>query len=182
MDGLQVQLVIGLDRYKAHVLALDGFGDGLGVHEIVLVGLHKGLHELGCDQPHVMALIPQRPAEEVRSRARLRANQRGLQVRRECQQLLLCELLPNENLAGSSQRDKVKGGLAQIDADFIQFHGPPPCHLLYPAGLRATDHPITQHSCCQPQSSLSNVLGSAHQSQECALGFRGEARGRSTSP
>jgi hypothetical protein len=81
-----------------------------------------------------MALIPQRPAQEVRSRARLKANQRGLQVRREGQQLLLCELLPNENLAGSSQRDKVKGGLAQIDAYRMNLHvdDPPLNSYLHP--------------------------------------------------
>ncbi len=27
----------------------------------------KGLHELGCDQPHLVALLPQCPSEKVRS-------------------------------------------------------------------------------------------------------------------
>ena len=74
MDRLQVQLVISLDRHKPHVLTLDRFGDGLGVHEVVLVGLHKWLHELGRDQPHVVTLIPQRLTEEVCSRTRLEAD------------------------------------------------------------------------------------------------------------
>ena len=33
VDGLQIQLVIGLDVNKAHVLALHGFGDRLGIHK-----------------------------------------------------------------------------------------------------------------------------------------------------
>jgi hypothetical protein len=57
MDRLQVQLIIRLDRNKTHVLALDGLGDRLRIDEVVLVRLHKRLHELSCDQPHVMALL-----------------------------------------------------------------------------------------------------------------------------
>ena len=38
VDGLQIQLVIGLNGNKAHVLALHGFGDRLGIHKVVLVG------------------------------------------------------------------------------------------------------------------------------------------------
>jgi hypothetical protein len=33
MDGLRIQLIARLDRDKAHILALDGFGDRLGIHE-----------------------------------------------------------------------------------------------------------------------------------------------------
>ena len=86
---LEVELVVGLDRDKAHVLALDSLSNRFRIDKIVLVGLHKWLHELRCDQPHIVTLIAQRPAEEVRSRARLEANQRGLHVRRECEKLLL---------------------------------------------------------------------------------------------
>jgi hypothetical protein len=41
VDRLKVQLIIRLDRNEAHVVALDGLGDRLRIHEIVLVGLHK---------------------------------------------------------------------------------------------------------------------------------------------
>jgi hypothetical protein len=37
MQCLQVELVIGLDRHKAHVLALHNFGNRLGVQVVVLV-------------------------------------------------------------------------------------------------------------------------------------------------
>src|ERR1700733_11809574 len=65
MHGLQVELVIGLDRNEAHVLPVHRLGDGLGIQEVVLVGLHKRLHELGGDQLHVMALFSQNTSEEV---------------------------------------------------------------------------------------------------------------------
>jgi hypothetical protein len=64
VDRLQVQLVVRLDRDEAHVLALDGLSHGFCIHEVVLVRLHKGLHELSCDQPHVMAFLPQRSTEK----------------------------------------------------------------------------------------------------------------------
>jgi len=51
-------LIIGLDRDEAHVLALDGLGNGFRINEVVLVGRHKRFHELRCDQPHIMALLP----------------------------------------------------------------------------------------------------------------------------
>jgi len=67
MDRLQVQLVVGLDRDKPHVLTFDGFSDSLGINEVVLVGLHKRLHELRRDQPHFMALLLQCSTEKVSS-------------------------------------------------------------------------------------------------------------------
>ena len=57
MHRLQVELVIRLDRDEAHVLTFDGFGDGFCIHEVILVGLYKRLHELRRDQPHVLALL-----------------------------------------------------------------------------------------------------------------------------
>jgi hypothetical protein len=46
VQRLQVQLVIGLDRNEPHVVPIDRFGNRLGIEEVVLVRLHKGLHEL----------------------------------------------------------------------------------------------------------------------------------------
>ena len=67
MHRLQIELVIGLDRDEPHVLALYGLGDSLRVHEIVLVGLHKRLHELRRDQPHLVTLLLQGSTEKVGS-------------------------------------------------------------------------------------------------------------------
>jgi hypothetical protein len=54
---------------------LDSLGDRLRIKEVVLVGLHKRLHELRCDQPNVMPLFAQRTAQKVRARAGLQADQ-----------------------------------------------------------------------------------------------------------
>jgi DNA-binding transcriptional LysR family regulator len=42
-------------------------GDRLRIDEVVLVRLHKGLHEPGWDQPHIVTLLPQCPSQKVRS-------------------------------------------------------------------------------------------------------------------
>jgi hypothetical protein len=57
MNGLQVELVIRLDRDETPVIAFYSFGNCLGVDEVVLVRLHERLHKLSCDPPHVMALL-----------------------------------------------------------------------------------------------------------------------------
>jgi len=75
VDRLHIQLAVRLDRDEAHVLALDRLSDGFCIHEVALVRLHKRLHKLSCDQPHVMALLPQRSPEEMRSRAGFQTNQ-----------------------------------------------------------------------------------------------------------
>ena len=61
----------------------------LRLDEVVLVQLHEGLHELGWNQPDIVALLVQRPAEEVGAGARLQPDQRGLYVRGVSLQLLL---------------------------------------------------------------------------------------------
>jgi hypothetical protein len=49
-------------------------------------------------------------------------------VRRETKKLSARELLLHHNLSRLAQPNKVKIGLAQIDADGVQLHGTPP-HL-----------------------------------------------------
>ena len=56
MQGLQVELIVRLDRNEAHVLPIYSFSNRFGIEEVVLVGLHIRLHELSRDQLHVVAL------------------------------------------------------------------------------------------------------------------------------
>ena len=89
MPGIsQVELIVRLDRHEAHVLALHGLSDRLGIEIIVLVRLYERLYELRRDQPSVVALLGDSAAQEVRSRTGFHANQSWFKVRRECQQLL----------------------------------------------------------------------------------------------
>jgi len=59
MHGLQVELVVGLDRNKSHVLPFHCFGDSFSIEKVFLVGLHEWLHELSRNQLHVVALFSQ---------------------------------------------------------------------------------------------------------------------------
>ena len=65
VNRLQVQLVIGLDRNEAHVLAVDSLGDRLRIDKVVLVRLHERLHKLRRNQPNVVPLLAQRSAKKV---------------------------------------------------------------------------------------------------------------------
>jgi len=49
VQGLQIELIVGLDGHEAHVFPGDGFGDGLGIDEIVLVRLYERFDELCRD-------------------------------------------------------------------------------------------------------------------------------------
>src|ERR1039458_2636498 len=111
LDTLQVQLIIGLDRDKTHVLPLDGLRDRLCVDEVVLVRLHEGLHELSWYQLDIVTLLPQRASEKVRSGAGLKPNQRCREVRGIDQKLLPVELLPHDHLTGSAKCYEMKGCL-----------------------------------------------------------------------
>jgi hypothetical protein len=95
MESLQVELVVGLDRNKAHVLPIDSFGDRFRIEEVVLVRLHKWLYELSWNQLHIMALFSPGTAKEVSTRTCFHPDQGSLQVGGKRDQLLLGELLRN---------------------------------------------------------------------------------------
>jgi hypothetical protein len=56
---------------------------------------HERLNKLGSHQPDIVPLLPKRTAQEVSAGAGFPADQRRLHPRGECQQLLICELLPH---------------------------------------------------------------------------------------
>jgi hypothetical protein len=77
----------------------------------------------------------------VRAAAGFHANQPHAQVRREAQQLRAREFSAHHDLASRAQANKVKDRLPQIDADCVDFHGPPPVLTSYsPEGQEAADH------------------------------------------
>jgi hypothetical protein len=100
-----------------------------------------------------MRLLAQSLAEEMRARTGFHSNQVNLHVRSQAKKLDTRELLPHHNLSGMAQSNKVKNLLAQINADGVQVHGKPPRSPLYPAGLQAADHPISNPKKDQPEIS-----------------------------
>jgi hypothetical protein len=88
-----------------------------------------------------VTLLAQPATEEVRASAGFHANQPDAQIRREPQQLRARELPPHHDPASRVQTNKVKDRLPQIDADCVDFHGPPPVLTSYsPEGQEAADH------------------------------------------
>jgi hypothetical protein len=58
MQGLQIQLVVRLDRNEAHTWPSHGLGDRFRIDIVVLVRLHVRLHILSRHQAHVVPLLP----------------------------------------------------------------------------------------------------------------------------
>jgi hypothetical protein len=58
VHSLHIELLLRLDRHKAHVLFGHGFGNRFPIEEVVFVLLSVRLYELGGDEPHVVVLFP----------------------------------------------------------------------------------------------------------------------------
>jgi hypothetical protein len=98
------------------------FSDRFGIEKVVLVGLHKRLHELSWDQLHIMALLSQGAAEEVSTPTCLHPDQGSLQVGGEGDELLLGKLLPQQHLPSCAESYQVKRRLAKIDTNRTNLH------------------------------------------------------------
>ena len=104
VQGLEVKLIIRLDRHEAHVVAIHRLRNHFCIEEVVLVRLHERLHELSRNELYVMTLFAERTPQKVGTRTCLHPNQGGLQVGCESDQLLLSELLLQQNLAVIAER------------------------------------------------------------------------------
>src|SRR5258708_13057240 len=62
MQRLQIQLVIGLDRYEAHLRPSDCLSNRLGVNVVALVSLYVRLDMLRRHQPDLVTLHSHTPA------------------------------------------------------------------------------------------------------------------------
>src|SRR5271166_2344145 len=103
MQGLQVQLVIALDRHETHPWPGHSFSDRLGIDIVALVRLYVGLYILRRHEPHCMPLLLQRPAKKMGSSTSFHTDQFDLQVRRKVQQLLARKLLAQATAARSEE-------------------------------------------------------------------------------
>jgi len=112
MDGLHIQLLVGLDRDKAHRGPAHSFGDRCCVDEIALVSLHERLHILRRHETRFMPLFAKSLAEEMRAGASFHPNQINLDVRSEAKKLRARELFPHHHLSGVAQTNKMKNCLA----------------------------------------------------------------------
>src|SRR6202044_2145474 len=119
------------DGDKPHVRSPHRFGDGFGIDVVVLVGLYVRLHIPGRHQPNFMTLLAQSATQEVRACAGFHAHQPHAQISSEPKQLRAREFSAHHHFASRAQTNKVKDRLPQIDADRVDFHGPPPVLTSY---------------------------------------------------
>src|SRR5258708_18719382 len=80
MQGLQIQLVISLDRHETHRRPCDSLRDRLGIDVVALVRFHVRLHILRRYQSHLVSLFPQCSAKKMRTSAGFHANQPDVYV------------------------------------------------------------------------------------------------------
>src|ERR1017187_4915672 len=85
MQGLHVELLVGLDRHKAHRGPAHCLSNRFSVDVIALVGLHERLHILRRHQAYFMALFSQCPAKEMSSSTGFHADQLRGKVRGEAE-------------------------------------------------------------------------------------------------
>ena len=83
MQGLQIQLLVGLGWNKACRRPLHGLGHGMGISEIILVPLPKRLRIRGRDLLHIVAKHGKLASNVVRRHSRIGLDPRGAIVLRE---------------------------------------------------------------------------------------------------
>src|SRR6266851_1273682 len=119
MQGLQIQLVISLDRHETHRRPCDSLSNRLGIDVIALVRFYVRLHILRRYQSHLVSLFPQCSAKKMRTSAGFHANQLDVYVRGETQQLCARELLAHRDVAAQVKPDQMKNCLTKINADGV---------------------------------------------------------------
>jgi hypothetical protein len=114
---LKVQLVDGLGRDELHRRALNRFGNGLRVTEVIFLSLRIGANVSRRHQPGIVAKLLEPAAEMVRADAGFHANQTSRHIREPCFHLAARPLLPQHNCTALIETNDVERVLADIDAD-----------------------------------------------------------------
>ena len=96
--------------------------DRLGIHRIILLSLHVGLHIRRRDQPHIMAERRDLPGPEVRGRAGFHADQAGFEPREKVQHRPAAQSLLQDDGAADIDPVKLKDRLGQVDPECCNFH------------------------------------------------------------
>ena len=119
MDGLDVLLRDRLDGDEAHVRALCGLADRLGIGRVVLVRLHERLDELRRDQAYLVPIGAEQPRPVVRAPARLHRDRAGRQIGNEFAQTRPGQLLAQHLPPVAIDAKQVEAALGQIDTQHL---------------------------------------------------------------
>ena len=119
-----------LRRNEAHVWPRHRFADRLGIEHVVLVRLHVRFDELRCHHLDLVAKSRQFCCPEVRTAARLNADQAGLQFCEKHSDLVAPELLAQDHCASLVNTVNLENVLGQIQTDGRNRHELPPWNIL----------------------------------------------------
>jgi hypothetical protein len=117
MQRLQIELLICLYRNTARCGALNGFGDGKSVTEIVLVRWPERLCIERWHLPHVVTEAAEIACQVMGAHSRLDADQAGSNVRKPGNSVTAGGFLPQHNGPLSIEAYQMKGVLTRVDTD-----------------------------------------------------------------
>jgi hypothetical protein len=109
-------LIEGFDTDKSHVGLPHGRENGLRVIAIVLrpLALAEGLHELGCHQPHGVAVSRQLPSPVMRRATGLHAERARRYRRRPLRKAVEAELSVEQHVSGAIGSTYHDDGLGEV--------------------------------------------------------------------
>src|SRR5262249_9465158 len=113
MESQQVHLLRRLDAYEPHRRPLHGFGVAI----VILVVLEERLHVLRRDEAYLMTKGFEWPADMVRSRTGLHADQTGWNIGEPPFELSARDSQLQDDCAAPVEANQVEGVLANINAD-----------------------------------------------------------------
>jgi hypothetical protein len=103
VQGLQVQLILGLLADTMQIWPQNRLDDGLGVVVVVLLTLYEGAGVFGGNDPRLEPKLAQRPRHKVCAQARLHANDAAWQRCENIRQRKPMDLPPQDNLPPPSK-------------------------------------------------------------------------------
>src|SRR6266851_1578775 len=124
IEGLDVLLVDVLDRHKTHSGPRHRFRDALGIAAVVFVRLDIRLHELGCHELHLVAMLAEASRPVMRTATGFYADEYRGQLRQKGHQVMPGQALAQDDLASLIHSHRVKHALCNVDPEYahLWFH------------------------------------------------------------
>src|SRR5262249_12377937 len=125
MERLEVLLVNGLDRHKAHGRTRHRFRASLGIAAVIFIGLDVRLDELWCHELHRVAIRPEAARPIMRAATSFDTDAYRGQLRDKGHEVMARQTLAIHNVAPVIHPHCVKHTLGNIDPEDVHLvlHG-----------------------------------------------------------
>ena len=117
MQGLHVELRLGLEWHEAHGRPRRRLGDRLRIPIVVLLRLHIRPHILGRHQPNLVPVRLRRSSDEMGTTARLHRHDTSRQLGQKRRQTVTRAPSPHHHVAGVVQSHNAAAVLPQVDPE-----------------------------------------------------------------